>query len=179
VLIDYRAAEHSDPRVLALSPRYVISPEPLDAADFTLVRDGPLRIYESKHAAPRAFVGQLKTAPDGSGESSLQPGEREGAVIETYAPNDVRIVTMGPWAFEGDLVLTDTWYPGWRVFAAGERRPIVRVNSLMRGVLAVAPRTMVHMVYEPQSFRLGLYLSLVGVAVVFAAIGFRLSRRRR
>jgi len=162
VLMDYRAAEHRDPRVLRLSPRYVLSPEPLDPDDYTLVRGGSPAIYESQGAAPRAYLST--------------PGERAGAAIETYAPNEVRIRIAEPRG--GDLVLTDTWYPGWRAFVDGQERPVKRVNDLLRAVEVQPGETRVHMVYEPRSFRLGLFLSLVGVGVVFGAIGMALTQRK-
>ncbi|MFW6164468.1 MAG: YfhO family protein, partial [Planctomycetota bacterium] len=170
VLIDYRAPEHRDRRVHWLSPRYVLSPEPLDGEAFRLVLDQPLAVYEDRRALPRAFLGQASSGRDGA---TLLPAGPPGARIETYAPNEVRLRVTDPAGRR--LVLTDTWYPGWRAFVDGEERPIARVNRMVRAVEVRAGERRVHMVYEPQSFRLGLFLSLIGVAVVFAVLGARLA----
>ena len=167
VLIDYRARELGDPLVGLLSPRFVLSPLPLPGRQFRLVLSGPVRVYENAQAAPRVFLG--RRTQDESGEPLALPDADPGARIETYAPNEVRIRVTD--ARGGALVLTDTWYPGWRAFVDGEPRPIERINHVMRCVTLREGGRQVHFVYEPQSFRLGLFLSLVGVAVVFAAVG--------
>ncbi len=176
VLIDYRADEHRDPMVHLLSPRFVVSPVPLDGEQFRLALDGPPRIYEDTEAAPRAFFARPAEGETGQ-PALLLPGEAPGAEIEAYAPNEVRIRVTAPQA--GDLVLTDTWCPGWRAFVDGEPRPIARVNHLVRCVTLRDGERQVHLVYEPQAFRIGLFLSLVGVAVVFAALGARIAKGAR
>ena len=198
VLIDYRADEHRKHMVNLLSPRYVLSPAPLDGQQFELVRDGPLRIYQNKQAAPRVFVAaeaevitddaaalrRLASDPPPPGhilvDRELPPSPAEApaaAEIETYGPNEVRVRITKPGG--GILVLTDTWYPGWRAWVDGQPRPIARANCLMRCVPLRPGDRQVHFVYEPQAFRLGLFLSLLGVAIVFASVGARLTTRPR
>ncbi len=79
----------------------------------------------------------------------------------------------------GYLVLTDTFYPGWKAFIDGAPSPILRANYLMRAVpLAAGPHT-VTFVYDPLSFRLGAGLSLGALGCVVVYVGARLRRRSR
>ena len=201
VLMDYRAAEYADPRVSLLSPRYVLSPEPLDEPQFELVRDGPLRVYRNRAAVPRVFVVPEATvaasdaaslellgsrdldllakvvlaAPCGLAPSSV-PFSRTAEIV-AYGPNEVHIRLAGDGA--GFVVLTDTWMPGWRAWVDGSPRPVLRANHLMRAVPVEPGEGTVHLAYEPRAFRLGLYLSLVGLAAVAASVGAAWARRQR
>jgi hypothetical protein len=63
------------------------------------------------------------TRPDAANASVRIRGYRRNAVILTVETNR-----------PGVLVLHDLFYPGWQVFVDGERRPVLRVNLLFRGV---------------------------------------------
>jgi uncharacterized membrane protein YfhO len=56
------------------------------------------------------------------------------------------------------LVLTDLYYPGWRVFVDGNESEIQRVNGLFRGVWLETGRHQIAYRYEPTSFRVGLWM---------------------
>jgi uncharacterized membrane protein YfhO len=69
----------------------------------------------------------------------------------------------------GLLVLSDSYYPGWRAWADGEPADIHRVNYGFRGIVVPAGRHTVEMRYEPASFRVGLFVSLLGLAALVGA----------
>ena len=192
VLMDYRADEYADPRVSLLSPRYVLSPEPLDAGQFDLVRGGPLRVYANRRAVPRVFVVPSAEVVPTDEAAIRRLGDRQrdplasvvlaepyelapsGAFSRTaelvaYGPNGVRIRLAGVGA--GFVVLTDTWMPGWRAWVDGTPRPILRANHLMRAVPVAPGDQTIDMAYEPEAFRVGVCLSLVGLAAVAASLG--------
>jgi uncharacterized membrane protein YfhO len=76
------------------------------------------------------------------------------------------------------LVLTDTWYPGWKAKVDGREVPVERVDYTLRGVPIGAGAHTVEFTYEPLSWRIGWIVSalaLAGLAVVLA-VGLR--RRR-
>ncbi len=99
---------------------------------------------------------------------------REPATIVSYSPERVEIQTRS----QGErlLVLTDTYFPGWKAFVDGVPTEILRANYLFR---AVRVRSGLHTVvfeYQPASFRNGVALSLTslaGFAVLSAASWFR------
>jgi hypothetical protein len=74
------------------------------------------------------------------------------------------------------LMLTDTNYPGWRAFVNGQPTPIVSANYLFRGVVVPKGKSKVEFVYQPDSFRLGVAISIVAL---IALAGLLLRERRR
>ncbi len=83
----------------------------------------------------------------------------------------------------GVLVLTDTWYPGWRVQVDGKRVPLLRADYLIRAVEVPPGEHRVTFVFRPTSFYRGLALTLGALAVVaflpFLPWGFRRMRLLR
>ena len=63
------------------------------------------------------------------------------------------------------MVLSDTYYPGWRAFVDGVERPILRANHVFRAVVVPAGAQEVVFSYEPDSFRYGLLVSVAAVAL--------------
>jgi hypothetical protein len=80
-----------------------------------------------------------------------------------------------------ELVLSDTYYPGWRVAVDGRPARIDRVDGLFRGVPVPAGTHRVEFTYDPASYRTGVIVTIVAtLAVVTAAVvGFERRRRRR
>jgi len=76
------------------------------------------------------------------------------------------------------LVLTDLFWPGWRVTVDGAERRIHRVDYLFRGV-AVEPGTHVILFwYDPASVKLGFAISAGAFALLLAAAASRTWRAR-
>lgn len=76
------------------------------------------------------------------------------------------------------LVLTDTWYPGWRARVDGRPRPVRRANGFFRAVRVCPGDREVVFRYRPASFRVGGAVSLASLALL-AAAGVAWGRRRR
>ena len=66
---------------------------------------------------------------------------------------------------DGYLVLTDTWYPGWRAFVDGEETPVLRADLAFRSVLVPAGQHRITFDYRPTSFRAGLVMSVLALAL--------------
>ena len=111
---------------------------------------------------------------EGAGEQPVEPGapSREAARVEiiSYKPHEVIITCEAPRS--GHLVLSDTYYPGWRAMVDGRPRPLLRANYAMRAVQLEAGAHEVRFRYEPGSVRLGgivSLLALVGVGGIMIA----------
>lgn len=66
----------------------------------------------------------------------------------------------------GMVVLADIYYPGWTLKVDGKTAPIFRANRMMRGAALPAGTFRLVYTYEPKSFRIGLIVSCVGLALV-------------
>lgn len=58
------------------------------------------------------------------------------------------------------LVLSEVWYPGWKVIVDGEPRPVHRVNYCQRGVWLEKGNHYVQFSFKPKSWQWGLIVSL-------------------
>ena len=63
------------------------------------------------------------------------------------------------------LVLSDSWYPGWRAVVDGIEVPIERANLLFRAVRLDSGAHVVEFRYEPGWFRLGWVVSAISLAL--------------
>jgi uncharacterized membrane protein YfhO len=92
--------------------------------------------------------------------------------VQTCAASDtVKLVEHAPdrlaihaeMACDGMVVLSDTYYPGWRARVDHQPAEIYEVNSAMRGVAVPRGIHTITMRYRPLSVYLGAALSLAGV----------------
>lgn len=99
-------------------------------------------------------------------EAKDLPGESVVRIVE-YSPTKVAIEARSQRS--AFLVLTDTYYPGWRAYVDGKEVQIYRANYVFRAVHLEAGVHKIEFVYRPVSFKIGLVitvLSLCGVAVI-------------
>ena len=169
------------------------SPPERVGEDWRLALHGAAPIYENSEALPRAYVvSDFRVGPDedfvqllaggspelrrvalvASGGPSL-PTAKSGAPppdatarFITDAPDEVVIeaVLEEP----GLLMLMDSYYPGWKARIYETEAPIARANYGFRAVALPPGKHVVTFSYEPASFRLGLFISLVALALLAA-----------
>ena len=89
---------------------------------------------------------------------------RGTANIELYQNDRVRITAR--LHEPGILVLTDAFYPGWKVYVDKHPKRILRANYLFRGVELTPGNHTVEFVYDPASFKIGLFISLMTLALL-------------
>jgi hypothetical protein len=79
------------------------------------------------------------------------------------------------------VVLTDSFYPGWKATVDGKPASIERVDYVLRGVRVGPGHHTIVMRYEPASWRLGWIVSLVALLCLLAALAsvWIGARRRR
>jgi uncharacterized membrane protein YfhO len=112
--------------------------------------------------------------PSGAGRGRSAPG---AAAITAYDPE--RVVVRARTERPAVLVLTDVFFPGWRVRVDGRDAPIERVDYLFRGVRLTPGRHVVEFRYEPASWRVGLAVSGLAALVLVATTAFGVRARRR
>ena len=74
------------------------------------------------------------------------------------------------------LVLSDTYFPGWKVLIDGREENIYRADYNLRAVLLGAGTHQVKFIYDPLSFKLGAiitFLGIIGCLVIVLAVRHR------
>jgi hypothetical protein len=102
------------------------------------------------------------------GASAPAAGGPPAATIDEYAPGYARLRVQAPAA--GYLVLTDSFYPGWRASVDDRPAPILRADLLFRAVAVPAGEHTVRFWFDPDSLKLGLALSLAALVVVLGLL---------
>ena len=134
-------------------------------------------------ALPRAFV-----APDGHEwalpilqallpeAEPLAPediGPVQPAQMRRVSPCVIAISRMDTAGWAPRLVVSETFYPGWRAYVDGEERSVVAAAHIFCAVPLGPHDREVHLVFEPLSVRLGLFLGLAGLGALAGLIVFR------
>ncbi len=92
----------------------------------------------------------------------LSPGE----VLKTNYQNDeiTLSVKTGNNSF---LVLSDTYYPGWKAYVDGKETEIYNTNGVMRGILIKGEGIhQIKFVFRPDLFYWGLFISLISFLLI-------------
>jgi len=164
-------------------------------------------IYENKRVLPRVFIvhrvevivereGALARLRSDSFDPSvmaiiseeLAPGEGtvdEGSLVSDGSQAEIldyglnSISTSVEMESPGFLVLTDVYYPGWRVFVDDQERKIYRTDHIFRSVFVEGGEHEVRFLFDPLSFRIGFYLSLSTMLLAGGLLSFFLWAPRR
>lgn len=78
--------------------------------------------------------------------------------IQRISNSHTRVLTTNQ--NNGFLVLTDTFYPGWRVYIDGIESKIYQTNAAFRGVKVEGGNRKIDFIYQPKSLVAGLVISL-------------------
>ncbi len=179
-----------------LDVRYVLSSlPPGDAARFRPLAPG---IWENRRAVGRSFFTRCaEIVPDPEARllrlvaPNFDPLAR--AIVEHSVPGlplcdrdehafavpitrpDSEHVEMSVDApTDGVVVLSESYFPGWRVAVDGIDQEVLRVDHALRGVLVPTGIHRIEFRYVPGSFRDGALLSLLAwLAILIAAFGRR------
>jgi hypothetical protein len=168
---------------------------------FKIVRhEDDWTVYENLKAAPRYFLtsdvrpyeSTVKFkhqffAPDFQPEKTvlldaqdyqslplLVPSQQSTHLI-SYSPNSVKISvnTETPKL----LFLSDTYDTGWTVTINGKRTNVYRADYALRGVLVPAGESTVTFIYQPQSFRVGVAISIITLIFLVTGISVHIYNR--
>jgi hypothetical protein len=146
---------YESPLLPEMSVGAMLSPVPLKASNLKPVAGSEsLILYEVTNVRPRAEI------VEGRGR----------AVITSDGSNCVGIRCV----CEGDarLVLRDCAYPGWRVRVDGRDRKLERSLAVFRSVTLDEGTHKVVFSFEPESFRVGVFVSCLAAALIVGAVVF-------
>lgn len=179
-----------------LNGKYVTSLEDLNDVGLTLLHRGALvNLYRNENVLPRAFIPaqyevlepalvlQALTAANFEPRATVlleqdprlaqNSNARGRAEITHNAPEQVDVAVH--METPGILVLSDAYYPGWRVEVDGAPSEILRADYLLRGVALTQGVHTVRFTYVSDSFHYGALATAgsFGILLLIAAAGWR------
>ena len=186
--------------------RYIVSHSPLKQSGLRQIYKERLFIYENTKVLPRAFLVDDYEVISGRGNrlrrmrnrnfisqnkvifereplsktietpgSSVQSQTLQTAHISQYESDFVAIdVSVSRPTF---LVLSDTFYPGWRASIDGRDAPLMLANHVFRAVSVLPGDQRVEMRFESISFRIGLTVTIISLGIW--VLGFILVKRQK
>ncbi|NKB67451.1 MAG: YfhO family protein [Candidatus Latescibacteria bacterium] len=176
--------------------QYLLHSGPLERGGFDLIHQEVVWVYRNRVVPPRAyFADQYRVLAPEEGlsymrsrsfaagqhayleEEPSEPVVRSGGQPQIVAYQDERVDIEIAGGGSGLLVLSDTYYPGWQVFADGRELPLLRANHVFRGVVLPEGTKQVVFGYQPASFSWGLGIT-VATLVIWSALLWGLRRRR-
>ncbi len=171
---------------------YTIAAAPVpDAGEEVFRGAGGLNVYR-RDTFPRAWAVHelVRVASTGEGNLLMAAGpdsfRRRAHMVgppppvqTCAAPDTVQLIEHAPdrlairadMACDGMVVLSDTFYPGWRARVDHRPAQIHEVNGAMRGVAVLRGTHTITMRYRPVSVYLGAALTLVGILGALALGG--------
>ncbi|PRQ06429.1 YfhO family protein [Enhygromyxa salina] len=191
-----------DARIDMLGAPYIVSHTALNTVRYKFLRrlytdHKAERVSFNRHAVPRAYLSTKTIVA-----ATL---DERAAALRRFDPNRETVVEHGSLALDGPasiepvaltrprpehlilecetehpalLVITDSYYPGWRASVDGVETDIVPVNHMFRGVPLDPGAHVVELVFRPRSYAIGWRLTLGMLA--FLALGAAwISRPRR
>jgi hypothetical protein len=177
--------------------KYVLSPYAMETPRrFELLGHfSGVHLYRNPDVLPRAFVvgrvrivGGAAEALSALGARNFDPSEEvilfdhpgvplgrghESSTADLVDYGTNRVVVQVEAASDGLLVLSDTWYPGWKATIDGRPTKVLRANHALRAVAVPAGSHEVRFEFRSRSIALGAVVSLVAFAGMGAAALWR------
>jgi uncharacterized membrane protein YfhO len=98
----------------------------------------------------------------------------EKIMIKKYTADEILLAVESA---GGLLVLSDFYYPGWKVRVNGKEEDIIKVFGVLRGVPVKSGKSEVLFTYRPMSFYAGTGISSATVVLWMVYLYFR--RRKK
>jgi hypothetical protein len=171
-----------------LNVTYIAAAFPMNWPGLTLETEiAGTYIYTNEAALPRAWVAhqslpveadwldQLERLPNLANVVLVEKEFPSGGVAHPASPARItgysadRLQVEATIEQPGWLVLSEIWYPGWQATVNGQKRPVAKVNGLLRGVHLEQPGLYhVTLTYQPQTVSLGNSIAGVAAALLLA-----------
>lgn len=193
--------EYDNKFLKALNVKYLLSPVRLNSDKWKEVYAHETFVYKNKDVMPRVFLVKRVRFAGSEDEALKMINDRSfdpavEAVAEgtpeylkeipsgtgtdypeeiTYGTNEVKIYLNG--GASGLLVLSDTYFPGWKVYVDGKERKILKTNTAFRGVEIREGEREVRFIFHPRYLYLSLYICIaLFLSMLFITIYVRLRK---
>ena len=147
-----------------------------------LVADERTALAATTARTPDAQSADLLTREDTAAPPTLPAGNScngQGRVAQRVAAQTANTLTIrADSACAGLLVVNESWAPGWTATIDGQPAPLLRANYLARGIALPAGQHDVRFVYAPQSFTVGLSLTVATSLLLLGLLVWRLAAPR-
>lgn len=100
----------------------------------------------------------------------IKPDNKATAKIISYKPNEVVISTKS--SQDQLLFLSDNYFPGWKATVDGVSTPLYRADYTFRAVPVKSGTHTVRMTYFPDSFKYGIYITVVSFLCLIITVVF-------
>ncbi|MFH1867730.1 MAG: YfhO family protein [Candidatus Omnitrophota bacterium] len=204
----YNLKDPGDTNILGLlNVKYISSKKGMELPGFEKVNESPYAaVFKNAKCLPRAqlirnvrlfnkdedilkYVCSKDFDADNEIVFERISGIKESSGIESALKQDrVDILEYGPHTVgisifakkPAFLLLSDTYYPGWKVFVDGEEKKIYRADYFLRAVRVSEGEHKVRFIYDPFSFKAGSVITIVTliILIIYISAGcLRLTRR--
>jgi hypothetical protein len=159
--------------------KYIFSDILINDPSLTLINEtDKYFIYKNNDVLPRAFLLSNRTQCNNTFESKLNYLAKDDNLLNLsdYCLNEVnisyysihKIILSLNNSDNGFIILTDTDYIGWKSYIDGNETRIMKYSDIFRAVEVDENAKEVIFSYEPESFKIGLFLSVFSL-IFFAA----------
>ncbi len=130
-----------------------------------------------KALASDTFNPEHEVILEGKQKNMNSPSGANFSPVEilNYSPDEISIEAN--LKHEGYLVLSDTYYPGWKASVDGKETKIYIGNYALRAIHLGKGNHKIQFYYRPASFKAGILVSLSGVLILLAS--FTLARSKK
>ena len=111
-------------------------------------------------------------------EIPMPPAGQFAATVKIVRYENERVTIATSSDSRGILVVTDSYYPGWKAFVDGKEEAIRRANLFFRAIPLPAGNHVVEFRYQPRSFTVGLAVSTATLLALAAVTIFLVLRAR-
>ncbi len=106
---------------------------------------------------------------------TINTQRNDSSKIISYQSNHVEIQVSA--STPAILVLTDTYYRGWKAYVDNVETPIYRANYSLRAIIIPQGNHVVQFIYRPLSVTIGLYITL-GSGILYISILIYMFRKK-
>lgn len=161
--------------------------------------DNDIKIYENMGVLPRAFVVHRAEAildEEASltrlGDQAFDPSQmvilheelssqarrmneqtpvRDNSLVDivAYSPNEIELIAE--MKAPGFVVISDVYYPGWKILVDGQEGEINRADYVLRAVYLEEGSYHLRFVFDPLPFKIGLFAAVIALAVSGGTVG--------
>jgi len=101
-------------------------------------------------------------------------GQFKEANITYYSPNKIIVYINS--SDPGFLVLSQVWYPGWNAYDNGVKTTLFKTNYALKSIYLLEGEHEVTFLYEPQSYKVGKYISIISLLIFTLIVLFNTKR---